>query len=48
MRDQAEKLRILARTIKNQVESEIKGNGKKPGLLLLPVGKAALARLTLL
>lgn len=44
MRDQAEKLRILARTIKNQVESEIKGNGKKTRIIAVTSGKGGVGK----
>ncbi len=44
MRDQAEKLRILARTIKHQVESEIKGSERKTRIIAVTSGKGGVGK----
>lgn len=44
MRDQAEQLRILARTIKHQVESEIKGKDKKTRIIAVTSGKGGVGK----
>jgi flagellar biosynthesis protein FlhG len=44
MRDQAEKLRVLARTLKNQVECEIKGTQKKTRVIAVTSGKGGVGK----
>lgn len=44
MRDQAEKLRVLARTLKHQVECEIKGNPKKTRIITVTSGKGGVGK----
>lgn len=44
MQDQAEKLRTLARTIKDQVEAEIKGNTKKTKVIAVTSGKGGVGK----
>lgn len=44
MRDQAEKLRVLARTIKNQVESEIRGGPRRTRIIAVTSGKGGVGK----
>jgi len=44
MRDQAEKLRVLARNLKNQVECEIKGTQKKTRIITVTSGKGGVGK----
>ncbi len=44
MRDQAEKLRVLARTLKHQVECEIKGTQKKTRIMAVTSGKGGVGK----
>ncbi len=44
MRDQAEKLRVLARNLKNQVECEIKGTQKKTRIIAVTSGKGGVGK----
>lgn len=44
MRDQAEKLRVLARTIKHQVESEIKGSPRRTRIIAVTSGKGGVGK----
>lgn len=44
MQDQAEKLRVLARTIKEQVEAEIKGTAKKSRVIAVTSGKGGVGK----
>ncbi|TLM97347.1 MinD/ParA family protein [bacterium] len=44
MRDQAEKLRVLARTIKHQVESEIKGGPRRTRIIAVTSGKGGVGK----
>lgn len=44
MRDQAEKLRVLARTLKHQVECEIKGAQKKTRIITVTSGKGGVGK----
>ncbi|MFZ5640587.1 MAG: MinD/ParA family protein [Bacillota bacterium] len=44
MRDQAEKLRVLARTIKHQVESEIRGGPRRTRIIAVTSGKGGVGK----
>lgn len=44
MRDQADKLRVLARTLKHQVECEIKGTQKKTRVIAVTSGKGGVGK----
>lgn len=44
MQDQAEKLRVLARTMKEQVEAEIKGTSKKTRVIAVTSGKGGVGK----